>query len=117
VEFIALQNYKRATGYLKHIFQLNSMEYWDNLKLNEKLKRVFNKISIKKFFQMEIWRYKRGVDRTWAWIDELRYNRALFSILDISKDDIPSLNEYSIMLRNLGSDNVFNYFFKPGKRV
>ncbi len=90
-EFVALQNYRRVKSYLKHIFQLNSMEYWDNLKLNKKLKRVFNKISIKKFFQMEICRYKRGVDRIWAWVDELNYNRALFSILDISKDEIPSL--------------------------
>ncbi|MHA1271521.1 MAG: hypothetical protein ACTSPY_17140 [Candidatus Helarchaeota archaeon] len=111
-EYIAIQNYLRFKGYLTHIFQLNSMEYWDELELNNKFKKIFNKISIKKFFQMEICRYKIGIDKIWKWTDYLKFNRQLLEILDILKEDILSINQYSIMLRSLGSEMVFNYFYK-----
>jgi len=108
----ALKAYKKSKGYLKHIFQLNSLDFWENLLLNSTQSSLYTDISIADVFKLEMARYKRGVSSYTKWIDDLKHIPGLIDAVQINPKRIPDESRYGKLVHNLGSNNIRNYFFE-----
>ena len=115
LECIALQNYSTARGYLKHIFQLNSLKFWEDVNLNDKQKHLYRSLSIVDVFKLEMARYKLGINKYKDWIDFLKFTPAVIDAVEISYNVIPAPSEYGQLVFHLGSENIKNYFLERVK--
>ena len=112
LEFMAMQHDSGTLGYVKHLFQLNFLEFWDKLPLNSIQKKLYRKLSMADVFKLEMARYKRGITKYKDWINELEDVLGLIDAVQISSRDIPSPSQYGQLVYNLGSKNIRNYFLE-----
>ena len=112
LEFMAVQHDSSALGYLKHLFQLNTLDFWDTLPLNSIQKKLYRTLSMADVFKLEIARYKRGIKTFEEWIDDLEHVPGLIDAVQIYPRDIPSPNQYGQLVHHLGSNNIKNYFLE-----
>lgn len=111
LEYIALQGFRSARGYLKNIFQFNSMRFWDKIPQTRFQKSLYNKLSMSDIFKLEMARYKRGIKYYVDWIDDLNNTPGLIDAVQISPESIPNASQYGTLVHNLGCENIRNYFF------
>ncbi|TFF89173.1 MAG: hypothetical protein EU549_01535 [Promethearchaeota archaeon] len=111
LEYTALQAFPNARGYLKNIFQFNSMDFWSFIPKSRRKKSMYKKLSMIDVFKLEMARYKRGVKYYKEWIDQLNNIPGLIDAVQIPTNDIPDPSQYGKLVHNLGSENIRNYFY------
>jgi hypothetical protein len=112
LEFTALQEYNNARGYLKHIFQFNSMDFWNNIPQNRVQESLYKNLSMADVFKLEMARYKRGVKYYMDWVDKLNTVPGLIDAVQIPIEYIPNSSQYGRLVHNLGAQNIENYFYQ-----
>ncbi|MHA1381899.1 MAG: transposase [Candidatus Helarchaeota archaeon] len=111
-EFKALQAYSSARGYLKHVFQFNLMNFWENINLNRSQKQLYRTVSMEKVFKLEMARYKLGFHKYKDWIKYLNHTPVILDAVDVPINKIPSFSIYGKLVHHLGSENVEKYFLE-----
>ena len=99
------------TGYLKDMFLLNDLSFWDNIRLTKQQKLIFGRHTIKDIVKLEVGRCKLGIEFFNAWIDRISGSPKLFDSFYLDYKEIPSPFHYSQMVANLQSLDILKFFY------
>ena len=110
-EIISYSRASSHTGYLKDLFLLNNLSFWDNIQLTREQKVIFGRHTIKDIIKLEIGRCKLGVELFYDWIDRVSDSNTLLDSFYLDYREIPSPFHYSQMVSNLGSSTILNFFY------